>query len=136
MEHQILKPVRDPETGHAISPVIAAALCIKHRGKITADQAQKVDARAGKPTAVTAHPTTCSKVILTFSFLETRRRQIVAARFSRSSSRPKRLDADAPVAEVWSLWLVCTCSAHHCPSLVLCKILSDSDVSNGLRGYA
>lgn len=27
-----LGPVRDPKTGHAISPVIAAALCIKPRG--------------------------------------------------------------------------------------------------------
>jgi transposase len=34
-EDQILAPVRDPETGHAISPVIAAALCIKPRGKFT-----------------------------------------------------------------------------------------------------
>ncbi|CAN0576036.1 unnamed protein product, partial [Ectocarpus sp. 12 AP-2014] len=44
VEHQILEPVRDPETGHAISPVIAAALCIKPRGKLTPDQARKVDA--------------------------------------------------------------------------------------------
>jgi len=44
LEHQIPEPVRDPETGHAISPVIAAALCIKPRGKLTPDQAQKVDA--------------------------------------------------------------------------------------------
>lgn len=44
MEHQVLEPVRDPETGHAISPVIAAALCIKPRGKLTPDQARKVDA--------------------------------------------------------------------------------------------
>lgn len=43
LEHQILEPVRDPKTGHAISPVIAAALCIKPRGKLTPDQAQKVD---------------------------------------------------------------------------------------------
>ena len=27
-----LEPVRDPDTGHAISPVVAAALCIKPRG--------------------------------------------------------------------------------------------------------
>jgi hypothetical protein len=32
VEHQILEQVRDPETGHAISPVIAAALCMKLRG--------------------------------------------------------------------------------------------------------
>ncbi|EAQ11631.1 transposase [Rhodobacterales bacterium HTCC2654] len=44
VEHKILEPVRDPETGHAISPVIAAALCIKPRGKLTSDQARKVDA--------------------------------------------------------------------------------------------
>jgi hypothetical protein len=43
LEHQILEPVRDPETGHAISPVIAAALCTKPRGKLTPDQARKVD---------------------------------------------------------------------------------------------
>jgi len=50
-EAQILEPVRDPETGHAISPVIAAALCIKPRGKLTPDQARKVDAlKVGSPT--------------------------------------------------------------------------------------
>ena len=50
VEHQILEPVRDPETGHAISPVIAAALCIKPRGKLSSDQARKVDAlKAGSP---------------------------------------------------------------------------------------
>ena len=31
-----LEPVRDPETGDAISPVIAAALCIKARGMLQA----------------------------------------------------------------------------------------------------
>lgn len=39
-----LEPVRDPETGHAISPVIAAALCIKPRGMLTDRQVRKVDA--------------------------------------------------------------------------------------------
>lgn len=39
-----LNPVRDPDSGHAISPVIAAALCIKPRGMLTAQQARKVDA--------------------------------------------------------------------------------------------
>ncbi|MDF1600267.1 ISL3 family transposase [Mesorhizobium sp. YIM 152430] len=39
-----LEPVRDPETGHAISPVIAAALCIKPRSLLTHRQARKVDA--------------------------------------------------------------------------------------------
>ena len=54
VEHEILKPVRDPETGHAISPVIAAALCIKPRGKLTPDQARKVDAlKAGSPAFAT-----------------------------------------------------------------------------------
>ncbi len=54
LEHQILEPVRDPETGHAISPVIAAALCIKPRGKLTPDQARKVDAlKAGSPAFAT-----------------------------------------------------------------------------------
>nr|WP_281249181.1 ISL3 family transposase [Paracoccus homiensis] len=43
-EYQILEPVRDPETGHAISPVIAAALCIKPRGKLTLEQVRKVEA--------------------------------------------------------------------------------------------
>lgn len=52
--HQILEPVRDPETGHAISPVIAAALCIKPRGKLTAEQARKVEAlKAGSPAFTT-----------------------------------------------------------------------------------
>lgn len=54
LEHQILEPVRDPETGHAISPVIAAALCIKPRGKLTPDQARKVDAlKTGSPAFAT-----------------------------------------------------------------------------------
>ena len=54
VEHEILKPVRDPETGHAISPVISAALCIKPRGKLTSDQARKVDAlKAGAPSFAT-----------------------------------------------------------------------------------
>jgi hypothetical protein len=39
-----LEPVRDPDTGHAISPVVAAALCIKPRGLLTDRQARKVDA--------------------------------------------------------------------------------------------
>lgn len=39
-----LGPVRDPDTGHAISPVVAAALCIKPRGLLTPRQARKVDA--------------------------------------------------------------------------------------------
>lgn len=38
------EPVRDPETGHAISPVVAAALCIKPRALLTERQAKKVDA--------------------------------------------------------------------------------------------
>ena len=53
-EPQILGPVRDPETGHAISPVIAAALCIKPRGKLTTEQARKVEAlKAGSPAFTT-----------------------------------------------------------------------------------
>lgn len=39
-----LEPVRDPETGHAISPVVAAALCVKPRGLLTDRQVRKVDA--------------------------------------------------------------------------------------------
>jgi Transposase len=39
-----LGPVRDPDTGHAISPVVAAALCIKPRGLLTDRQAKRVDA--------------------------------------------------------------------------------------------
>ena len=37
-------PVRDPHTGHLISPVVAAALCIKPRGALTINQERKVDA--------------------------------------------------------------------------------------------
>tara|TARA_R110002124_G_scaffold127318_2_gene287231 strand:+ start:6035 stop:7273 length:1239 start_codon:yes stop_codon:yes gene_type:complete len=49
-----LEPVRDPQTGHAISPVIAAALCIKPRGALTPGQARKIDAlKAGSPSFVT-----------------------------------------------------------------------------------
>ena len=45
-----LKPVLDPETGYAISPVIAAALCLKPRGKLSTGQAQKVEAlKEGSP---------------------------------------------------------------------------------------
>jgi transposase len=44
-------PVRDPQTGHLISPVVAATLCIKPRGALTSNQAQKVDAlKQGSPT--------------------------------------------------------------------------------------
>ena len=51
---QILASVRDPETGHAISPVIAAALCIEPRGKLTAEQAKKVEAlKEGSPAFTT-----------------------------------------------------------------------------------
>lgn len=54
MVTQTLEPVRDPETGHAISPVIAAALCIKPRGKLSPDQARKVGAlKAGSPAFAT-----------------------------------------------------------------------------------
>ena len=53
-EDQILAPVRDPETGHAISPVIAAALCIKPRGKFTLEQARKVEVlKEGSPAFTT-----------------------------------------------------------------------------------
>jgi transposase len=49
-----LARVRDPQTGHAISPVVAAALCIKPRRKLTADQTQKVDAlKSGSPSFAT-----------------------------------------------------------------------------------
>ncbi len=34
----------DPATGRSISPIVAAALCIKPRGLLTADQGVKVDA--------------------------------------------------------------------------------------------
>lgn len=37
-------PIRDPQTGHLISPVVAAALCIKPRGALTSNQARKADA--------------------------------------------------------------------------------------------
>ena len=39
-----LDPVRDPDTGHVISPVVAAALCLKPRGLLTDQQRRKVDA--------------------------------------------------------------------------------------------
>jgi len=43
-------PIRDPETGHVISPVVAAALCIKPRSMLTVSQARKVDAlKRGSP---------------------------------------------------------------------------------------
>ncbi|MDE3775685.1 transposase [Sinorhizobium meliloti] len=43
-------PIRDPETGHVISPVIAAALCMKPRSMLTISQARKVDAlKQGSP---------------------------------------------------------------------------------------
>lgn len=45
------EPVRDPDTGHAISPVVAAALCIKPRGLLTERQARKVDALKQGPDA-------------------------------------------------------------------------------------
>jgi transposase len=44
VELEVLEPVRNPETEHAISPVIAPALCIKPRGQLNADQARKVKA--------------------------------------------------------------------------------------------
>lgn len=37
-------PVSDPQTGHLISPVVAAALSIKPRGALTINQVRKVDA--------------------------------------------------------------------------------------------
>jgi transposase len=43
-------PIRDPETGHVISPVIAAALCMKPRGLLTIKHARKVDVlKQGSP---------------------------------------------------------------------------------------
>ena len=44
IELQVSQPVRDPETGHMISAMVAAALCMKPRGKLTENQARKVDA--------------------------------------------------------------------------------------------
>lgn len=40
----VSEPVRDPDTGHMISSVVAAALCIKPRGPLTDRQAGKVNA--------------------------------------------------------------------------------------------
>jgi transposase len=37
-------PVRDPRTGHLISPIVAATLCIKPRGALNIKQARKVEA--------------------------------------------------------------------------------------------
>ena len=43
-EERAPEPVRDPDTGHVISSVVAAALCIKPRGLLTDRQSRKVDA--------------------------------------------------------------------------------------------
>lgn len=43
-EMEVSEPVRDPDTGHMISSVVAAALCIKPRGLLTDRQARKVNA--------------------------------------------------------------------------------------------
>nr|WP_234705986.1 hypothetical protein [Sinorhizobium meliloti] len=40
----VSEAVRDPDTGHMISSVVAAALCIKPRGMLTDRQARKVNA--------------------------------------------------------------------------------------------
>ncbi|MBB3148533.1 transposase [Phyllobacterium trifolii] len=40
----VSEPVRDPDTGHVISSVVAAALCIKPRGLLTDLQTRKVNA--------------------------------------------------------------------------------------------
>ena len=40
----VSEPVHDPDTGHMISSVVAAALCIKPRGLLTDRQARKVNA--------------------------------------------------------------------------------------------
>ena len=40
----VSEPVRDPHTGHMISSVVAAALCIKSRGLLTDRQVRKVNA--------------------------------------------------------------------------------------------
>nr|WP_158529791.1 hypothetical protein [Sinorhizobium meliloti] len=40
----VSEPVRDPDTGHMISSVVDAALCIKPRGMLTDRQARKVNA--------------------------------------------------------------------------------------------
>src|ERR1700712_5297299 len=37
-------PLLDPATGHLVSPIVAAALCVKTRGMLTAAQAVTVDA--------------------------------------------------------------------------------------------
>lgn len=37
------RPVREPDTGHAFSPVTAAALCLKPRGKMSPYQIRKVE---------------------------------------------------------------------------------------------
>ncbi|ENN86434.1 Putative Transposase [Rhizobium freirei PRF 81] len=43
-EMDVSEPVRDPDTGHMISSVVAAALCIKPRDLLTDRQARKVNA--------------------------------------------------------------------------------------------
>ncbi|WP_322883392.1 ISL3 family transposase (plasmid) [Sinorhizobium medicae] len=43
-------PIREPETGHVISPVVAAAVCMKPRSTLTITQARRVDAlKQGSP---------------------------------------------------------------------------------------
>ncbi|NRQ19007.1 hypothetical protein BHMPCIPO_06274 [Ensifer sesbaniae] len=43
-------PIRDPETGAVISPIVAAALCMKPRSMLTISQARRVDAlKQGSP---------------------------------------------------------------------------------------
>ena len=37
-------PLRDPTTGHLVSPIVAAALCVRPRGTLTLTQAVTVDA--------------------------------------------------------------------------------------------
>lgn len=52
-ERRILAPLRDPDTGHAISPVFGAARCVPWR-KPTWEQARKVESlNAGSPVFAT-----------------------------------------------------------------------------------
>lgn len=48
----VSEPVRDPDTGHMISSVVAAALCIKPRGLLT-------DRQAGRPVTSPGSGTVC-----------------------------------------------------------------------------
>jgi hypothetical protein len=63
VEHQILKQVRDPETGHAISPVSAVALCIKPCCRVALKSGTpRVERGSGQNMGVVVGDLACAKV--------------------------------------------------------------------------